>query len=254
MDRIDIWFGDSWTIGSELQLDLTMSEIREYKKTTIPNLRDDSQNPFLAYPYLVTEYRGNKYENYAVSGGSYEFAYFQMCNWYNNNKMKSENEYTFWLQTTASTRGFGIDYNYKRHHFQGIKNYQSGPLHDFQKSKGLPEFSDFDANMMLNAIWSFCKSHYIKLRIVPLWTGINLLPEVNIVPNGKFMCDPNTNMLKDIFGENVFPDGGVDTSELSNIDIIQQIHQYDYISPNECHPNKDGHKRIAEYIINNKLQ
>ena len=250
MERVDIWFGDSWTIGSELQSSLTSAEVRTLQKTTVPNLRDNTQNPLLAYPYLVSYHRNATYENHAIAGGSYEFAYFQMCNWLTKGNFKSENEYTFWLQTTASSRGFGIDYNYKRHHFQGIRQYSRGKLLDFQRAKGSPEFVDFDANMILNAIWNFCKSNYIKLRILPLWTGVNLLPELNIVPDGKFFESPNTNMLKNIFGENVFPDGGIDTADIENEQIIEQIQQYDYIAPNDCHPNKDGHQRIAEYIIN----
>ena len=250
MERVDIWFGDSWTIGSELQSNLTSAEVRTLQKTNIPNLRDNTQNPFLAYPYLVSYHRNATYENYAISGGSYEFAYFQMCNWLANKKLDSENEYSFWLQTTAASRGFGIDYNFKRHHFQGIEGFKTDNLLDFQKTKGSPEFVDYDANIILNAIWSFCKANYIKLRILPLWTGVNLLPELNIVPEGKFFESPNTNMLKNIFGENVLPDGGIDTADMENEQIIKQIQQYDYISPNDCHPNKDGHQRIAEYIIN----
>ena len=146
MERIDIWFGDSWTIGSELQSDFTKAEIREFSKSTVPNFRDKSQNPFLSYPYLVSKYRKTVYENYAIAGGSYEFAYFQMCNWYANNKFRQDCEYCFWVQTTASSRGFGIDHNYKRHHFLGIKQYHRGELLDFQRAKGSPEFVDFDTN------------------------------------------------------------------------------------------------------------
>ena len=250
MERVDIWFGDSWTIGSELQSNLTSAEIRSYNKTTIPNFRDNTQNPFLSYPYLVSKHRGTTYENYAIAGGSYEFAYFQMCNWYTKGNFKSENEYTFWLQTTASSRGFGIDYNFKRHHFQGIRQFSRGKLLDFQRAKGSPEFVDFDANIVLNAIWHFCKANYIKLKILPLWTGVKLLPELNIIPEGKFFEHRSTNMLKNIFGENVWPDGGIDTADMENEDIIKQIQQYNYIAPNDCHPNKEGHERIAEYIIN----
>ena len=250
MERVDIWFGDSWTLGSELQSNLTSAEVRTLQKTTVPNLRNNTQNPFLAYSYLVSKHRGATYQNHAIAGGSYEFAYFQMCNWYTKKQLNSDNEYTFWLQTTAASRGFGIDYNFKRHHFQGIKQFSRGKLLDFQRAKGSPEFIDFDANMILNAIWNFCKANYIKLKILPLWTGVTLLPELNIVPEGKFFESPTTNMLKNIFGENVFPDGGLDTVDMENEQIIKQIQQYDYIAPNDCHPNKLGHQRIAEYIIN----
>ena len=250
MERIDIWFGDSWTIGSELQSDFTQAEIREFSKSSVPNFRDKTQNPFLSYPYLVSKHRKTVYENYAIAGGSYEFAYFQMCNWYANNKFRQDCEYCFWVQTTASSRGFGIDHDYKRHHFLGIKQYHRGELLDFQRAKGSPEFVDFDTNMMLNAIWNFCQSHYIKLKILPLWTGVNLLPELNIVPPEKFFNHPASNMLKNIFGENVFPDGGIDTTDMANDEIIEQIRQYDYIASNDSHPNKQAHERIAEYIIN----
>lgn len=249
MERIDIWFGDSWTIGSELPSNLTSSEIRTLSKTGFPNLRDNTQNPHVSYPALVSEYRGAKYQNFAIAGGSYEFAYFQMCNWFANNKFNDKNEYTFFLQTTASTRGFGVDYNYKRHHFQGIRQFSRGKLLDFQKSKNLPEFADFDANMILNSIYCLCKANYIKLKIIPLWTGMNLVPEVNIVPDNKWISPAHTNMLQQIFGDNVFPDGGVDTTLIPNEEIISTIEQYDYIAPNDCHPNKEGHKRIAAYII-----
>jgi phospholipase/lecithinase/hemolysin len=56
-------------------------------------------------------------------------------------------------------------------------------------------------------------------------------------------------MLKNIFGENVFPDGGIDTTDMANDEIIEQIRQYDYIASNDSHPNKQAHERIAEYII-----
>ena len=249
MQRIDIWFGDSWAIGSELPSRLNSAEIRTLSKTGFPNLRDNTQNPQESYPALVSEQLGTTYQNYAISGGSYEFAYFQMCNWLANGNLNDDNEYTFWLQTTAATRNFGIDDNFKRHHFQGIKEFSRGKLLNFQQAKSLPEFADFDANMTLNAIWTLCKSNYIKLKIVPLWIGMNLVPEVNIVPQGKWIADPNTNMLQNIFGKNVFPDGGIDTSDIDNEHIIKQIQQYDYISPNDSHPNKQGHKRIADYII-----
>lgn len=250
MERIDIWFGDSWSIGSELPNNLTLSEIRTLTKTDFPNFRDQTQNPFESYSALVSQHRNTTYQNFSIAGGSYEFAYFQMCNWLANGNFNENNEYTFWLQTTATTRGFGIDYNFKRHHFQGIRQFSQGKLLSFQKAKTDPEFADFDANMMLNAIYNFCSSNYIKLKIVPLWTGFNIIPEVNIVPQGKFLQHPSSNMLKNIFGKNVFPDGGIDTANIENEDIIKQIEQYDYIAPNVCHPNKHGQKRIAEYIIN----
>lgn len=249
MERIDIWFGDSWTIGSELPSNLSSSEIRTFTKTGFPNFRDNTQNPIDSYPALVSKHRGATYQNFGIAGGSYEFAYFEMCNWFANNKFNDKNEYTFFLQTTASTRGFGIDYNYKRHHFQGIKQYSRGKLLDFQKSKNLPEFADFDANMILNSIYCLCKANYIKLKIIPLWTGMNLVPEVNIVPDSKWISPAHTNMLQHIFGDNVFPDGGIDTTLIPNEEIISTIGQYDYIAPNECHPNKEAHKRIAEYIL-----
>lgn len=249
MERIDIWFGDSWAIGSELPSKLNSAEIRTLSKTGFPNFSDNTRNPQESYPALVSKHRGTTYQNFAITGGSYEFAYFQMCNWFANNKFDDQNEYTFFLQTTASTRGFGIDYNYKRHHFQGIRQFSKEKLLNFQKAKGLPEFADFDANMMLNAIWTLCKANYIKLKIIPLWTGMHLVPEVNIVPHSKWVSTPDKNMLQDIFGDNVWPDGGVDTVNMPHAEILEQIQQYDYIAPNDCHPNKEGHKRIAEYII-----
>tara|TARA_R110001592_G_scaffold198706_4_gene447037 strand:- start:1870 stop:2640 length:771 start_codon:yes stop_codon:yes gene_type:complete len=250
MERIDIWFGDSWTIGSELQSNLTSAEVRTLNKTGFPNFRNNTQNPLISYPALISEQRGTTYQNYAIAGGSYEFAYFQMCNWLVNGNFNNENEYTFWLQTTAATREFGIDYNFKRHHFQGIRQFSRGKLLSFQQAKSSPEFADFDANMMLNAIWTLCKANYIKLKIVPLWTGMNLVPEVNIVPNEKWIAEPNSNMLQKIFEKNVFPDGGKDTATMENEEIVEQIQKYDYITPNDCHPNKSGHYAIAKYIIN----
>jgi len=249
MERIDIWFGDSWTIGSELPSNLTSSEIRTLSKTGFPNLRDNTQNPHVSYPALVSEYRGAKYQNFAIAGGSYEFAYFQMCNWFANNKFNDKNEYTFFLQTTASTRGFGIDYNYKRHHFQGIRQFSRGKLLDFQKSKNLPEFANYDANIMLNSIYTLCKANYIKLKLIPLWIGFTVVPEVNIVPQRNWMADPTKNMLQDIFSKNVFPDGGIDTTNMSTADIINEIQGYDYIAPNDSHPNKEAQNTIAEHII-----
>ena len=103
---------------------------------------------------------------------------------------------------------------------------------------------------MLNSIWTLCKANYIKLKIVPLWTGMNLVPEVNIVPNEKWIAEPNSNMLQKIFEKNVFPDGGKDTATMENEEIVEQIQKYDYITPNDCHPNKSGHYAIAKYIIN----
>ena len=43
MERIDIWFGDSWAIGSELPSKLNSAEIRTLTKSGFPNFRNNTQ-------------------------------------------------------------------------------------------------------------------------------------------------------------------------------------------------------------------
>ena len=247
MQKVDIWFGDSWTIGSELSTNDTPLEHAERKhyfkqnKHLYPHV-NLAQNPLKSYPAHVSKHRGAEYMNFASAGGSYQFAYFQMCNWWATNQYNNNTEYTFWLQTMPPTRSFGIDNDYVWQHFLGIDD-------TFDNTKTNPAFSSYEAQSTVNSIYTFCKMLNIDLRIMPLWTGHNVLPEMNIVPDYVWIAPPNRNMLSDIFGSNIFADGGIDTKDLTIEEIQRIICEYEYIQPNLCHPNEQAHTVIAEYII-----
>jgi hypothetical protein len=249
MQKVDIWFGDSWTIGSELANDFSPLEHAELKhyfkqnKHSFPNV-DLAQNPLQSYPAFVSQHRDAGYINYASAGGSYQFAYFQMCRWWSSKQYNNNIEYTFWLQTMPATRSFGINNDFEWHHFLGIDN-------TFEQTKTNPEFSIYEAQTMINSMYTFCKMLNIEFKIVPLWIGHNVLSEINIVPDHVWISPPHKNMLSDIFGNNIFADGGIDTKDLTIEQIQSIIKQYDFIQPNLCHPNKQAHMDIAEYIIKN---
>lgn len=249
MRKIDVWFGDSWTIGSELLNNarpIEQAEFRHYFKKHnqyFPN-RNRAQNPLDSYAALVSKHRNAEYMNFASAGGSYQYAYFQMCEWWSKRMYDADAEYTFWMQTMPDTRSFGIDHDFVRHHFLGIDN-------TFDQTKTNPAFSAYEAQTILNSVYTFCKMLNIELKLVPLWVGHNVLAEMNIVPDDVWISTPNKNMLSMIFGDNVFADGGVDTKDLTVEQIQSIIEQYDFIQPNLCHPNKQAQAAIAEYIIKN---
>lgn len=249
MRKIDVWFGDSWTIGSELLNNATPLEHAELKhyfkkhKQHFPNV-DLAQNPLDSYAALVSKHRNAEYMNFASAGGSYQYAYFQMCQWWSKRMYDTDAEYTFWLQTMPDTRSFGIDNDFVWHHFLGIDS-------TFDQTKTNPTFSAYEAQSTLNSVYTFCKMLNIELKLVPLWVGHNVLAEMNIIPESVWISTPNKNMLSTIFGDTVFADGGIDTKDLTVEQIQSIIKQYDFIQPNLCHPNKQAHKDIAEYIIKN---
>ena len=94
MNTVDLWLGDSWTIGSELNL-TSKQEVLKGLPTAkvskrIPHV-SDSANPMLAYAGIISQEQNRKFYNFGKSGGSFQFMLYELIRYIKNFKYSFTN-------------------------------------------------------------------------------------------------------------------------------------------------------------------
>lgn len=220
--NVDLWFGDSWPIGTELG---TLESLKSIDKNIYPYARlgDD---PTLAFSHHVSEFRQHEILNLARGGSSLDFALYNLMS-FCRNKHNPNINYTAFLCLSEQGRAFGMSGLLNKHfHFTAGR-----------KSKF--DLYMYDSIIALNSFYLICKNYNIELKILPVFSNFTFpisLNHINFIEESNWICKESITYLT--FGEHMRnADGEVDFDK-------------DWIKPNKQHANAAGHKLIADKIIN----
>jgi hypothetical protein len=261
---MDLWFGDSWAIGSELGINefkgcselislKRRQRIYSFKKHRsdtsnvfdrhiFPNAVDGIDNPLKAFPAFVSAHRNQRYINFAMAGGSVQFALHQLVTFCSSNAdklTKNTTKYTAFLCLTVLVRSFGIHSMTTKHH------------HRFNNIKLDNNTVVYDSLMAINCFYATCKMYNIDCVIIPIFCDLTIPDNTAfnelILFNNSILS--HTSLAELTFGDKLF---ALDVS--TNIEVAVEnfsidIKSKEWITPNTSHPNELGHKKLAHKLI-----
>lgn len=219
--NVDLWFGDSWPIGTELG-----SPTDSLDASIYPNAKLGIDNPMLAFSQHVSDHRQHKVINFARGGSSLDFALYSLLS-FCKSRFDSNINYTAFLCLSEQARGFGISTTLNKHFHFG----RGSPKSKF-------DLYIHDSLIVLNSFYLICKNYNIDLKIIPVFSNFEfpeLFNNINFIEEHNWVCKESITYLT--FGEHMRDANG-------EIDFNK-----DWIKPNEMHANAYGHKMIANKII-----
>jgi len=240
---LDLWFGDSWTIGSELA--------QHYggftgDRTPYPNMHDNAR-PDLAFPTLVSRARQYDMINFAQDGGSYAYALDQLMRYAKNNCIDGCDVF---LCTTGQTRDYGVcDITRKEQHF--LPHVLREVSDRFVAQKSETRFATYDTTVLLNAFYNTCEMHGAVLHIIPVWCGFEAHEDLLDIPEHHWLYPRDKKLIdKSFYVDKQFPISNIEVESESTVNIFTELFGNEYIAPCMLHPNPVGHGLIAKEILN----
>lgn len=233
---MDLWFGDSWAVGNELNY------YTDKKVECDPNIFINSgehDNPLKAFSTLVSNFRNQKFINFARTAGSLDFSLNQLLNFCNVRKdllTEHEGNITVFLCTTAQIRGYGFDHILNKHHHF---------FNDTQKSVT----PIYDSLIAINSFYSTCKMHNIKCIIIPIFCNIIIPKTLEHIVLFKDAVLTDKSLVEHTFNEKLIDDRLYEMPNVSEHDIQNHLKNKDWIKPCQMHPNTQGHKKLAYKLI-----
>lgn len=245
MSKIDVWFGDSWVIGTGLydeifQQDKSMTPELHYQRLKqtkqFPNLTRDWSHPEYSFASLTSKRRGVDFINYAFPGGSMEFQLYNMAKFFKE-VYQPDIEYTFFFCVSGTTRAFFIDdIEYKHYHVHPNGQLSKESNHNFLTDKwNTPFFFEYNNTRVLNQVMFLCKNYNIKLHLIQTWEQFTPSKHVDVFDLSTRYLLPGT-LFKETFGVEAYEIWYTD-NEIKN----------KYI--NDYHVNLLGHKKLHEKLM-----
>ena len=228
------WFGDSWIVGDELEL----------------TVDKDSRDQYV-FAKLVSDYFDSKSVNLGVSGSSVDSLPWEFSKI--SNQIQPGDTAFFCL--TAPHRTTIINDNKLPAQIVPGPNY-SQVVHPHAKEW----FKFFDTEShrcysygrTVSLLWLWCNYLKVECFFVNLFTTPTE-KLLDIVPNRCWLLPTNECLSKFIMPLNGNYEGIVisdDTHFLSNEQWqMQKEYLEKYVKPGYCHPNIQGHRVIADNII-----
>lgn len=247
---IDLWFGDSWVIGSELAVHYGKSDFSSKFFPTMKHKLDDNPyeceaRPDLSFAGLVSKKRKSIYFNFAIEGGSYNFAYYQLMQFCKKYKSRLS-DVTVFLGTTGQTRDFALDLLNIEHHF--IPHVFKDIHSRFEDKKSDIKFSIYDSTVVLNAFYQACYYYNLKLVIIPIWCIFEEKTQIYAVPDDAWLIPRNRTIVEETIFQD-YPMSNIEPESENHNSLLSSHRQNKYIYPCLVHPNKEGHEKIASRII-----
>lgn len=220
---VDIWLGDSWTVGAELL------GLKSYPPTkNIPNLKF-GDDPYNAFPHIVSSARQKEYFNFACDASSIEFSVTELLNFFNSNLYNKKENYTVFFCLTEPTRLFWRGHK-QIEYFLTQKQYGSNMW------EYVEETAIIRAAAFINTAYLACMQKNINMWIIPIFCT---LEESNILQVPENIWLSKESLTKTLYNFNI-PDNKLDDPFLN----------FDWKTPHVAHPNKQSHQELAQLILN----
>ena len=223
------WFGDSWTAGDELT-DTTLS-----------------------FPFLIATHFNTKCINLAVCGGSNQRSYVELLNVLD--KIDPNNDIVFFALTEKSricffneegtVKNLMVNGGYDKHniHAHNEKWYKFFDNEVQQK---------FNVVKIVSLLHLICKTKKIKHFFLNTFSTLDCV-NLDLIDKEFFLVAKNeciAQFLLKYKGDNNYAEMLFHNEKFTIEQWQEQKLLFDkYFSPNWCHPNIEGHKKIAQELI-----
>lgn len=232
---MDLWFGDSWVIGSEL---INEKPAPRLNIARYPNAKVNRDRPDSAFPHYVSAYRNRKYINFAKGASSIEYALSQLIK-FCTSSYNPEKQYTAFLCVTTQNRGYGFSFTTGKEH-----HYCNGLF------KSEQDLCIYDSIVALNSFYAVCKMHNIECFIVPVFCDV-LIPTKHVLFLDSLIT--LTNLVKETYNidfiETAMYNPYIEENATEPDHPCSKVAQLNWIKPNYNHPNIQGHKDLAKTLI-----
>ena len=149
MKNIDLWFGDSYTVGAELanhygDYNLNLSHHRF--------VRPERDRPDLAFPHLVSTARNVDYISFGSGNSSISWQLYNLIQ-FCKNEIRSNCKYTAFFCLPFAERNFLIDNEFNHHHINKPK---------WNEHHSYLDFVTYNTTLILNQLYLLCEKYNIK--------------------------------------------------------------------------------------------
>jgi hypothetical protein len=259
-DKIILWFGDSYTVGSELayfygQFDLEKHANKIFDLNTV---RVERQRPDLAFPTIVSEQLGIDYLILGHGGASIQKSQFILINFIKQKFDKDKKYVAIFALPTQYSRCFYLDSDGKAF----------SETNDDILAHQL-KFGKYEITMTINSIYSICKMNNIEPYFVALWSKIELMDQHSIVPEENWLLPRSKTLVEVSWNFSDPPESWRElfkikplerlndnkalqyVSHLLNVTILSKSNETfkKYVFPCANHPNKEGHIKLSETLL-----
>lgn len=230
------WFGDSWVYGAELEKILPASQCQQS-----------------AFPQIVSDHYGAECVNLGMNGSSVDNLAWEFSKVVDNIDPDHDRVF-FFLSSDIRTWMF----NDKGHMswigvYPGFVPTNAHPhWKEYFKYFDNPHQRTYNYDRSVNLLYFWCKSLGIKCYLSNIFTTQptptmdHTSPDSWLLPRDQCIATAIVPCIDNNAGEMLVNDVPTLTDKQWK---IQQAHVEKYIKPLNAHPNVEGHKKIAQTII-----
>jgi hypothetical protein len=231
MNKIDLWFGDSFVVGSELAElvgDYTLGAFDIH-----PHCRPYRDRPDLAFPHIVSTARQTPYINFGRGGSSIEFQLQQLTNYCKNNIIKDK-EYTAFFCLPFQSRGFFIDKEGQHQHVRLSEKTTQIEI----------AANNYRTTILTNHLYLLSKEYGITPWFMSIVTIIELDDSLDIIPKECWFIPKDSCLVNEALDLNI-------EKHIHYVDLMRTENSLfqKYVYPCELHFNLVGNETISNFIL-----
>lgn len=232
--NVDLWFGDSYTVGAELSYHLGEYTINDPRHLFV---RPERDRPDYSYAHLVSTFRNVDYINFGRGGGSIGAMVCLLIN-FCKTKIDISKQYTAFFCLPPQERIFRINnqnYQFTADNFTTINWTDLSEL----------QYNNHETTLLLNQLYLICKQYNISPKFLSQLSTLHLNNEYNLLPDDVWLINPTTTLVNIAWSS----DNKLETwRDISTMLLNKSIYN-EYIQPCENHPNIHGHIALANTIL-----
>lgn len=229
---VDLWFGDSYVLGSELATHLGPYSLNDKKHMPLLSFVRKQDRPDLAFPDIVSNHRNITYINYGIGASSIE-TQLNLLTTFCKHTIIDDIKYTAFFCLPLQERRFTIKNN------REIKQICTRKF--WQNNSDL-EHNFYDTTIVLNSIYNICLRYNITPYFIPTYSSVMLLEEFNQVPDSAWLIHRDTCLTQVSWNFK-------DIINWRSIEFKSNLIYRMYVSPCRNHPNTYGHQALADTIL-----
>jgi len=229
------WFGDSWVAGDELEFQVDSTQVKNH-----------------TFAGLVSQHAGAEMINLSAcgSGVNYMLTEFARC----KDQIDPANDLVFFCLPPSHRNGtFDELGNFLNILPSGYSKHRPHPhTKEWYKYFDNPYQRLYNYDLTTNLLYLWCKQLNISAYFLNIFTTeaeslISCIPDSSwLIPRDRCLAEFILNIIDNQYGAVIVDDN----PDLTNKDWAVQSELVNrYIHPLFCHPNVEGHKKIAEELI-----
>lgn len=232
-DKTLVWFGDSWSVGDELGYHYGPFDTHDYddKILSLHWLERYRSRPDLAFPFLVSQKLGIDFLIYAANARSISRIYYDLIDFIKKHKRENQTYIAVFSLPTQYSRCFYVDNDGKHTKIRDDEIL-------FHQSR----FGKYDTTVLINSIYTTCRSTDIEPFFIATWDRIELVDEMTLTPDVNWLFGPGKTLIESAIDCSIYKETKDDPS-YKNQELYEK-----YFLPCKDHPNIHGHEILADTV------